>query len=376
MMNFQDLTRSGTAPQAPRSSQIQETQVVRPRTRSGGGTNDNSYGALESLNSDLRNRTYLGNDDIDGNNDMSEALKFMERKRAQQQFSGGMENSGKRESAASVYYAPAAVPKKEKIQRPPIHLKPKTPSNGVRMADVSAIYGGGKSNHVEIQKKPSSSSQRYRSIGRTTSPTSEALASCQLEQQQILQSNIHIEGNTSNVILVPPTSNSKKFAGAAVSNASALSSSSKTDDRIKSKSRLQSIGASVTAAQTSISIPVSLAIDLDHPNEPIESGRVLVTEQLVESKERKLERPQSRKLYLGTEISASDSPRVPAPKSAGAIKTSTKAPSEIKRMNSYNNVLGPASKVSELERRPPSRQSSAFPVHLAGYTCLLMISYI
>lgn len=365
MMNFQDLTRSGTAPQAPRSSQTQEKQAVRPRTRSGGGTSGNAYGALESLNSDLRNQTYLGNDDVDGNNDMSEALKFMERKRAQQQFAGGTENAGKRESVASVYYAPAAVPKKEKLQRPPIHLKPKTPSNGVRMADVSAIYGGGKSNLVEIQKKPSSSSQRYRSIGRTNSPTSEALASRQLEQQQLLQPNVHIEDIASNLILVPQIANSMNITDVAVSNVGASSSSSKADERIKPKSRVQMVGASTIAAQTSISNPVSLVIDLD-PLNVAESGRVLVTEQLVESTERKLERPQSRKLYLGTGIPASGSPRVPAPKSAGAIKTGTKTSSEIKRMNSYNNVLGSASKVSELERRPPSRQSSAFPVHLAG----------
>ena len=84
-----------------------------------------------------------------------------------------------------------------------------------------------------------------------------------------------------------------------------------------------------------------------------------------ESSERTLERPQSRKLYLGNgEVSTN--PRSNAPKSAGAIKTEGN-PYTLKRLNSFGGFLGNAqtSSSAEFEKRPPSRQSSAFPVHLA-----------
>jgi hypothetical protein len=370
-MNFQDLARSGTAPQAPRVPQ--EKMAARPRTRCGDAST-----VLDNLNADLRNRMYI-DDAADGESDMSDALKFLDRKRAQQIYGGGEHNaavSGKKESVASVYYAPAAVPvKKEKSQRAPFHLKPKTPSRS-HMADLGAIYGAPSSTAGEIPKKPTSSSQRYRGIERAVSPTSAALASKQQQQQQ------QVSMGTGNSTAVPPPSTtinkSANIAGASASSNShqyGLNRSSRTEERIKPKSRGNLRG---TAGAEDVSIPdrayapapslapssSSFANSLSSDpklSSSIPSGQI--EQVIVEPAERTLERPQSRKLYLGTGISTSEGS--PRHKSAGSIKASSSkvASPDIKRMNSYNNLLGSS---NDLEKRPPSRQASAFPVHLAG----------
>ena len=53
-----------------------------------------------------------------------------------------------------------------------------------------------------------------------------------------------------------------------------------------------------------------------------------------------------------------------APKSAGAIKTESNV-NTLKRLNSFGGFLGTSASSATLDKRPPSRQSSAFPVHLA-----------
>lgn len=98
-------------------------------------------------------------------------------------------------------------------------------------------------------------------------------------------------------------------------------------------------------------------------------------------------RPQSRKLYLGAEKdSSSTSPSgaksyKTAPRSAGARYSVPDSPHEsrsdhldpsqvpLRKMSSFNELIPQTRKWNEInhlpDMRPPSRQSSAFPVHLA-----------
>jgi hypothetical protein len=88
----------------------------------------------------------------------------------------------------------------------------------------------------------------------------------------------------------------------------------------------------------------------------------------IEIDKQKLVRPTSRKLYLGSTETNTESERrkTPIPKSAGALKSTSSIP--IKRMNSFHGIPGCDTIGStQLEKRPPSRQSSAFPVHLIGF---------
>jgi hypothetical protein len=92
-------------------------------------------------------------------------------------------------------------------------------------------------------------------------------------------------------------------------------------------------------------------------------------------------RPQSRKLYLGSERGARPTPNIKAPRSAGArygayspLKGNEEAnsnPEEVrkgamKRLGSLDNLKSQIWEEKDHDtERPPSRQSSAFPVNLA-----------
>lgn len=85
------------------------------------------------------------------------------------------------------------------------------------------------------------------------------------------------------------------------------------------------------------------------------------------------ERPQSRKLYLGNDSTSDPRPALRTPKSAGTREGSegNESPylddNKMKRIASFNGfVRSPSWMADDIpDQRPPSRQRSAFPIHLA-----------
>ena len=101
----------------------------------------------------------------------------------------------------------------------------------------------------------------------------------------------------------------------------------------------------------------------EHLQEVSPERKTYQTDDSNDNEERTLIRPQSRKLYLGSD-STNQGRSDRAPKSAGAIKTESNV-NTLKRLNSFGGFLGTSASSATFDKRPPSRQSSAFPVHLA-----------
>ena len=78
-----------------------------------------------------------------------------------------------------------------------------------------------------------------------------------------------------------------------------------------------------------------------------------------------LERPQSRKLYLGSDKCNNNTRPMRSASSVVVSATNTEDHPNLRRLTSFNGFVNTSWQVDTFPHRPPSRQSSAFPIDLA-----------
>ena len=284
--------------------------------------------------------------------------------------------TNKKENSGSAYINSSLsqnITKPAKNHRTVIHLKPRTPNSNI--SDVGLIYGYPSNFKDEVLS--STEDRKFNQRPSTTSYINQNSSKIRDDSNKP-KSRGKSRGGMPNSSVNGYAGNSNRYVNTK-NNRDGLLVDIYHQDQPTVDSTLiggiqaapfKSISGETVAPPTSSSSTSILQPEFTHTPQKVSGSRKIYMNpnEGSEIDKLKLVRPTSRKLYLGSTETNTESERrkTTIPKSAGALKSTSSIP--IKRMNSFHGIPGCDTIGStQLEKRPPSRQSSAFPVHLIGF---------